>query len=499
MKKRIASFLWMLILIVTVIPASASAEEYSYTFEEGPYSKNLLMVNVDTNTVVYSMNADDRVAMASLTKVMSYIIAYENIPDIHNTEIVVPQSVADELAGTGSSLADVVVGEKLTGYQLLNLMMIPSGNDAALTLAKYVDSLNITVGQKKAQAAAPAAAAADSQDLQESESPEKAQAAGSSPAAAPETNTQADAQVLTFVDLMNRKAQELGCENTHFVNPHGLYDPDHYTTARDMMKIVQYAQTLPDFTEITGTLSFQLPATNKRADPDEVYSTNLLMVSYTDYYYPYVNGIKTGSLDESGYCITASAVKNGYNYIVVAMGSPYKDAEGKDTNFHGEMLDAAELFDWAFNNLAMCTISENGQLMGDVELKYAWKKDKIQVVASETMNAILPGNVTASSIVSVLDVPESVEAPIKKGDVIGTATLLYADEEIGKVTVVAAESVDRSEMMKTLEQGKEIFSSKWFLVIVGVIGFLLVLYMILILAARRKSRKTRNVKRYRDM
>lgn len=507
MKKRIAAFFMALVITVLIPPATASAEGFSYTFEEGPYCTNILMVNVDSGTVVYSMNADEQVSMASLTKIMTYIIAYENIPDINNAVITVPQKVADDLAGTGSSLADVVVGEELTGEQLLNLMMVPSGNDAALTLATYVDELRITVGQLKAkapqttQSISPEAGSQPEGSTLTSEVPQPE--TGSQPVqdnqSAADNTTEDDSQVLSFVDLMNQKAKELGCENTNFVNPHGLYDPAHYTTARDMIKIVEYAQALPDFTEITSQLVYQLPPTNKRADPNPVYTTNRLLTSSSDLYYQYATGVKTGSLNESGYCIVASAVQNGYNYIVVAMGSPYRDSQGNDTNFHGEMYDAKALFKWAFSELSMCTISENGQLMGDINLKYAWKKDKLQLVASETINTILPANVTKSSIVAVLDVPESVEAPIKKGDVVGTATLMYADQEIGKVSVVAAESVDRSEIMKTLEQGQEIFTSQWFLIIISIIGLLLVLYIILIVISRKRGKKRRSVKRFRDM
>lgn len=501
MKKRVVSFLSMLLLLIT-IPTFAMAEGYTYEFDAqggGPHCKSLFMVNVDTGTVVYAMNPDERLPMASTTKVMSYIVAYENIPDIHNTVITVPETVETDLEGTYSSTAGVIVGEKLTGYELLNMMMIPSGNDAALTLSKYVDSLHITVGQKKAQEAAAAQAAAENSAGEHAENARQAldaSAAGDAPGAEDDAD---DGRVLTFVDLMNRKAAELGCENTHFVNPHGLHDPEHYTTARDLMKIVEYAMTLPDFTEITSATYYTAPITNKRAEPQDVSTTNLMMLQNSGYYYPYTTGIKTGSLNESGYCIVASAVHNGYNYIVVALGSPYVDEDGNKIEFHGEMEDAAELFDWAFNNLQMSAIVENGKLMGDVALKYAWKKEKLQVVAAETINAILPANFSSSSVVAILDLPDSVEAPVRKGDVIGSATLTYADEVIGKVTLVAGESVDRSEMMKTLEQGKKIFTSGWFLAIMGIIGFLVVLYIILILITRKKSRQAKKVKRFRNM
>ena len=140
---------WMAALcLLTALAVPVSAEGFDYTWDQdtennpgGPHCKAYLMLNLDTDTVVYSDNADEQLPMASLTKIMTYIVAYENIPDIENARITIPQSVVDELSGTGSSVATFDVGETYTGLDMLYLMMVPSGNNAALTLAKYVDQL----------------------------------------------------------------------------------------------------------------------------------------------------------------------------------------------------------------------------------------------------------------------------------------------------------------------------------------------------------------------
>ena len=140
-KKLAAGLLAALLLLAA--PLSASAEGFTFNWDsddnQGPHCKSLFMLNLDTDTVVYTYNPDEPLPMASMTKIMTYIIAYESIPDLENTVITVPQSVETELLGTGSSLAGVQVGEELTAHTLLYLMMVPSGNDAALTLMKYVD------------------------------------------------------------------------------------------------------------------------------------------------------------------------------------------------------------------------------------------------------------------------------------------------------------------------------------------------------------------------
>ncbi|WP_099205482.1 D-alanyl-D-alanine carboxypeptidase family protein [Scatolibacter rhodanostii] len=466
MLKKISSLLLALTITLSTFALKASAEGFPYTFNDGaPHSKSILMLNVDTDSVVYANNPDEQLSIASLTKIMTYIVAYENIPDIETTVITIPQSVADDLANTGSSLAKIEVGEELTGLQLLNLMMIPSGNDAALSLAKYVDGLQLTP---------------TSLGIENAENPDTP---------------------LTFVDLMNRKAKELGCENTHFVNPHGLYDPEHYSTARDMMKIVQYARSLPKFTQITGQTYYELPPTNMRSEPLTVYTTNRLLLQNgdPDYYYPYATGIKTGSLDQSGYCLASSAVYEGYTYLIVALGSPYIDANGEHIEEQGEMLDSYELYKWAFTQLQLKTVATTGQLMADVELNYAWRKNRIQLVAGEDVTVILPNEVEISSMITTLDIPDSVDAPVKKGDIVGTATLSYADEKVATVSLVAAESVERSDVMLTLEQGKSIFTSGWFKLLAGGILLLIIIYIILTIVHNKRRKQRTSVRRYRDM
>ncbi len=426
-----------------------------------PNSESIFMVSLDTGTVVFTMNPDERRPMASLTKIMTYIVVSETVSDLQNTRTTVPESVAEELAGTGSSLAEIQTGEEFSIYELLNLMMVPSGNDAALTLAKYVDAMRI-----------PAEDSAFDEDGD---------------------------GVLSFVELMNRKAQELGCTNTHFVNPHGLHDENHYTTAREMATITQYALTLPYFSEITSQTYYTQAPTNMTSEERTVTTTNRMLLSYMEEYYTYATGIKTGSLNESGYCIAASGFYDGYSYLVICLGSPYIDEDGNYTNYHGEMYDAATLFRWAFTSIENKTIVMDGDLIAEVDLKYVWDKDRLQVVAQGNVTAMMPIDLDESNIKMELDLPESVKAPVKKGDEIGTATYTYKGEVLAVVPLVAAESVERSEIVQTIEQGKEIITSPWFLITAGIILVLLAAYIALAVAMNRKRRKMRRIKKYRDL
>ena len=526
-RKRITAIFLAVCLLLTTAALPVSAEGFPYTWEKdggGPHCESLLLVNLDTDSVAYAQNPDEKRPMASLTKIMTFIVAYENIPDIENTVITASEAVLDELEGTYSSTADIMAGEKLTGLQLLYLLMVPSANDAALLLANYVNELHAAGALPSSSAESGeegsgvdstqpdggsgetgenAAGTENSDSGLEAGSEEDTNAGGEGAAEWDSGQDPTDYSNTYFVKLMNEKAEELGCENTHFMNPHGLYHPDHYATARDLYRITRYALGLPNFAQITGTPAYDLAATNMREE-QTFYSTNKMFNNYEDndgnnYFYTYTTGIKTGSLNEAGYCIVSSATADGYTYICVAMGSPMLDSEGNDIDYHGEMADSRELFRWALLNLEKKTVAAQGDLLGEVKLEYAYRKDTLQLVAGDNASALLPKAVNKSSVTIQCNVPESVQAPIKKGEQVGTATLSYADEVIATIPLVASESVERSPVITIFTQGKSLFTAPWFLIVMAVILVLVVFYIILMLLYRKKQKQLRRVKRFRDM
>ncbi len=142
---------------------------------------------------------------------------------------------------------------------------------------------------------------------------------------------------------------------------------------------------------------------------------------------------------------------------------------------------------------------EAGSIVGEVGLEYAWEKDTVQVEAADSFSTILPDSVDADSIVVKTDLPKTIEAPVEKGTVLGTATLSYAGEELTTVKLVAAETVERSELLYTIEQAKSVLTSQWFLITAGVIGMLLLIYIFLLILYRRKKKKLRRVRNMRRM
>ena len=445
MLKKIIPFFLMMVTLCVIFPITqASAISYDIDFET--QTKALELVNLDTDTVVYTKNADQKMYPASTTKIMTYIITVESIKDLEGTTLTVKKSVLDDLLGTGSSLAGVYEGEELTVLQLLNLMMVPSGNDAASVLCDYVGN-----GSEEA-----------------------------------------------FVEKMNQKAQELGCTNTHFANAHGLHDPDHYTTADDMAKIAKYAMTLPYFTEITSQVSYTLPPTNKCKEERTVVTTNrMLMNGDPDHYYQYAQGIKPGHTDEAGYCLVSSAIYDGSSYLCVALGAPTTDSEGNAVSVRQDMVDSANLYRWAFTKLQLKSIAEKGNPVAEIPLKYVWGKDTILLSPEENFTAVLPSDVNPSSLLVDTDIPESVSAPLHAGDIIGTATYSYAGQVLGTVNVVVTEDVSRNEVLHVMDIVWSVVSSPIFLICAALVIILIIVYIVIAVQYNKKKKEMRKSKKYK--
>ncbi|MBQ5399147.1 MAG: D-alanyl-D-alanine carboxypeptidase [Ruminococcus sp.] len=449
MKKKLSVFLALaLAVFMTVSAAFVPASAVSYKNDVKLNSKAVLLINMDTGQTVFEKNADKKVYPASTTKIMTYVVVAENISNFKTTKVKIKQEVLNTLLGTGSSVAHVQshVGQSMTVIDLLYSMMVPSGNDAAVVLADFVGQGSI----KK------------------------------------------------FVDMMNKKAKELGCKNTHFANPDGLHDPKHYTTASDMARITQYALTLPEFSTITNTTTYYV-----KGESFPLITTNYLIDANRggNYYYQYAQGIKTGTTDEAGHCLVTMGAADGYSYLGVFM----KNKFDPNHDVYGTMIDAKEMFRWALTKLELNQVASSETPICEQKINLAWGKNSVQLVPEKNINAIVPNDFKDSDIVIETDIPESVDAPIKEGDVIGKATVYYkgkaADgkQKLGKVNLVSSESVERSGLLYIFSVVQGIFLSNWFIVVIAVIVVLLIIYIIISSIIRRKNRKRRrNVKKYRN-
>ncbi|HHV51088.1 MAG TPA: D-alanyl-D-alanine carboxypeptidase family protein [Candidatus Avimonas sp.] len=247
-------------------------------------SPRILVYDATHSAVLYSQNPDEKCYPASLTKLLTAIIATEECtPD----EIFTVGS-EQSFVNANSSRAYIYKGYKLTRDMIIDALLLPSGNDAAYTIAAHV-------GRKLLN------------------NPEAS-----------------DIEALfAFADKMNEKAKEFGAVNSHFSNPDGYFAEDHYTTASDMLKIALAAMKYDNIRQSVAkkSVTYTLPSGQNIT----FRNTNLLINPNSNYYFEGATGLKTGSTDESGYCVVATAQRDGVEIVAVVMGGPTDGDRWKDT------------------------------------------------------------------------------------------------------------------------------------------------------------------------
>ena len=436
MKRGICILFIFVLLFVTAV--SASALDYGCNVET--YSGSIYLENLDTGAVILDKYSGKSMYPASTTKIMTYVIVAENVTDLENTKITIDEA---SLAGldpesTVMGLSEHI-GEEISVKDLLYGLMLPSGNDAALVLANYVGN-----------------------------------------------------GVPGFVDMMNAKAKELGCTDTHFANPHGLHDYNHYTTAADMAKIAKYAMNKPMFMQITSTVNYT-PA----GFSTTLHNTNYMLdenYHRGEYYYPNVKGIKTGYTDEAGKCLVTTAEKDGFTYLCVAYGAPYSF----DDDINYAMKDTANLYDWIFENLSQQVVYGTSDVVTSIPVEYASKGQQLALIPEKDVYALLPNNFDKSLLKTVVNCEQSVKAPVTKGDKLGTVRVTYADLDLGEVNIVASEDVELDSFSYFIVNCKEFLKNNyiWFIV-AGVVLLVLIILISRIKAQKKKRARAEARRRYR--
>ena len=434
MKRISVIVLSVIIICLSVFPVSA----VDYKFNADTVSDEVYLENLNAGAVVYEKNSNKRSYPASTTKIMTFIITAENVSDLENTSVTIKQDIISglDLESTVMGLSSHI-GEKVSVKDLLYGLMLPSGNDAALVLADYVGG-----------------------------------------------------GISGFVEKMNAKAAELGCKNTHFANPHGLYDTNHYSTAHDMALIAKHAMKIKGFMDICNTVYYT---------PDgfkTLHNTNYMLDSEAEggqYYYQYTKGIKTGYLDEAGKCLVTSSDKNGDKYLCVCLGAAFSYAE----NVNYAMKDSAKLYDWAYKNLGVQTIYGTADSLASVDVKYVRNGKTLEAVPEKEISAFLPNNYDKKKLKVEINCPEQVDAPVTQGDVLGTVSVKYEDLDLGLTNLVAAEDVERD--ISPLEVF--ITEHMQLVIIVSAVLVLIIVLLIVLISVRRKARRrSRSSKgrRFRD-
>lgn len=386
--KRISIFVLLFLFVLsfvfeTFVYADASKVEMNLEIT----SPVAILMESETGTILYEKNAYDKMYPASTTKIMTAILALENcnLNDIATVSKNAVMSVPIDYTN-----ANLQIGEELTIEDLLYAFLIPSANDCGYVLAEHI--------------------------------------AGSTE---------------KFADMMNSKAIELGCKNTHFTNPSGIQDENHYSTAYDLALIGRYAMKNETFRKIVSTSSYNLPATNKYDSTDRRFvNTNFLIrESQPKYYYKYATGIKTGFTDDARDCVVASAKKDGIEYIVVILYAGYTESWLKE-----KFVDSVTLFNFAFSNYTTKFLGTQGQIFDKIKISGATKDTKmLNVVLKDDINAFVSNSEFDYSFEPNIVLNDNLKAPITKGDVLGSVSYTVNDV-VYSSNLIAGNDVEKANI-----------------------------------------------------
>ncbi len=441
MKKILISLILTLSVIFSGIFA-LSASAYNIN-EYEMHHKAGMLISMDTGDVLYEKNADEKIYPASITKLMTALIMVENIPDLENTKIPYTWDAHQRILGTGSVVLNLKVGEEITAKDALAALLIPSCGDVAYAIAEYVGGTTEN-----------------------------------------------------FVDMMNKKTEELGLSNTHFTNPVGLHDDDLYTTARDIYKIASAAFENEDIKEVISKSRYTVSATNM-SDERTIVTSNLLINMNSNVYYKYAIGGKTGFTDEAGRCLVCLASFGGYNYMSIVLG--VENPPGVSNHF----IDTANMFRWAFNNFEYKTLFGNTTPVAEAEVTLAKDPDFFTVCFENGLKALLPVDADDSTMDYEIHLDqESFEAPISKGQKVGTADIYYANEKIGTLNLVASHEVEASGFKVFMKSVSDFFTSdgvKTVLLVLGLIIGVIILVLIIWIAVLNLGRKKNRKVKYRKL
>ncbi len=319
-----------------------------------------VVMEAGSGRIIFSKNANTRMPMASTTKIMTAIVAIErgNLDDI--------VTVSQNAYGMRGSSIFLGIGEKVVLRDLLYGLMLQSGNDAAVAVAEHIGG-----------------------------------------------------SVEGFAALMNAKAAEIGALDTHFTNPHGLHDPQHYTTAHDLALIAAYAMHNPVFAQIVSTKYMNIPWEGRD------YNRVLKNKNKILWQYEGGNGIKTGYTDAAGKCLVSAAKRNGMQLVCVVLKCP------------AMFPDSMALLDFCFAHYQLKSIVEAKKYLGFVNVENGLKNG-LHIYMDKPFLYPLTENETIDLKV---DLPRSVKAPVLTGMQVGKVQAWLGNEMVYSADLYASEDI----------------------------------------------------------
>lgn len=415
-------------------------------------AKAVVLADYNTGDILYSKNMNESVNPASLTKIMTVMLAIEAIEA--GTCSLEEMITAGDDCLTGmdemSSTANITPGETMSMGDLLYCSMLGSANEACNILAVHL--------------------------------------AGS---------------ISAFTEKMNMKAASLGCTDTGFVDPNGLSEGDK-TTAYDFFLITQAAASHELFMNICDTNTYIVPVTNKSEartlnNSNALISAGSIYAMDGRYLYKYASGIKTGYTSKAGYCLISTAEKDGVRLIAIVMGSKGPNNTGGEVNEYRNFSDSITLYDWGFDNFSYQTVIESNKEVYELDVKYGSNTTKVALRPEKDIELLVPADFDPASVtLDITPINDELIAPVEAGAVLGNAVVKIDGAARSSVRLVSTTSVELSRAQYIAERFAKGFGSPLAKGLIIIVFFILAIYILLVVRYRRMRRKFIKEKRLAD-
>lgn len=417
--------LLVMIVIITFIYIFAYPISYADTPPTpnfSAYSDAAVLIDSNTGKILFDKNANEKMYPASTTKILTAIIAIEkcNLSDKITASYNAVMSIP-----SGYSNAAIQPNEELSVQDLLDMFLIHSANEVGMIFAEHISG-----------------------------------------------------SIENFADLMNQKASEIGCTNTHFTNPSGIHNENHYSTAYDMALIASYCMRNETFRSIVSKTSCKIEATDKY---QERYFTNTndLIMPNSKYYYEYATGIKTGFTSQAKNCLIAGASKDNLELIAVSLG-----ALATENGSSGRYVDTRNMFEYGFSNYTFQEIGLQNSVATEIVIDNATKDTRnLQLLLKDNLSALTQSNFDTNNFEPLVEVNENLSAPIAEGAVVGKIS--YTIDDITYSTdLIASHSVEKSDLT---------------ILVIQIVSAILVLVILTkLLSSKSKPKKKKSNKKYKS-
>lgn len=441
-------------------------------------SEGVYMVNLDNDIVIVSKNADQRIYPADTTDIMTCLVALENVKDF-NAIVDVPYAVTDEFHEGNPNYTNVTNAgiearqDNLTYLDCLHALMMRSACEAANIIAYNVGGGSIE----------------------------------------------------HFVEMMNQTAEKIGCKNTRFVNAHGCYAENHYTTAYDLYLITRYAiDNYPGFMDICNTYQYIMPPNKENPASVEsdgkqgyviTHDNDMLSPKNTEFYFEGCQGIKTGVVprlypkkegkwDWNDYTLGSRSLvtlaeRDGYRYLLVTLGAPYFDENLNVPDRPYSYDDQINLYKWAFSEFEYREIVPKNKQVAQAKVEKGEGVDSVGIVPTQDFSTLIPKSLDESAIQIILPTFETMTAPVAAGTSVGDMILKLNGEQIAVIPLVTETEVKLDAVANYRDRLGNIFASPIVIVLIILIVLLIIAIVALRIITKNKKRKQAELQRRRKI